>query len=151
MRQLVGLTCVICGKKIGSVTLGRFCPECGCPVHNNCMIGGQGDLAEPACSRCGAKSESILREKALHEQHRKETGVEVSGTPAEAPMVRHRTGMLLRLLVGGMVCGVGGLIFAFVAAFNEPPSWWGAGGCLVVAVLGFTLVGIAIRSISKTR
>ena len=63
LPQLVGMSCAVCGQRIGSTIDGRFCGGCGNPVHDRCSS----DAALPAsnddllsaddvaeCPRCGA-------------------------------------------------------------------------------------------------
>jgi hypothetical protein len=69
MRQLVGLLCVLCGKPVGSIVEGRFCPGCGCPVHDQCILPAEGRAPEYAgCRHCGAQSDAVEREQDLHRQ-----------------------------------------------------------------------------------
>lgn len=65
MRQLVGLSCVVCGKAVTSILEGRFCRSCSCPVHNQCarLAVERGIVA--GCSDCGATPEQVQAEKAL--------------------------------------------------------------------------------------
>jgi hypothetical protein len=51
MRQLVGLPCVLCQKKIDSITEGGFCPECGSPVHCQCLK--PDSTSSACCPACG--------------------------------------------------------------------------------------------------
>jgi hypothetical protein len=74
MRQLVGLTCVLCRKSIGSIVDGRFCDSCRCPVHVRCTDAVRDSGQAKSCSACGATHEDIAQEKAHHredEQQRK--------------------------------------------------------------------------------
>ncbi len=63
MRQLVGLSCVLCGREIGSIVEGRFCPACGCPVHKNCAGRAADDRTAEGCPTCGAKPADVRREE----------------------------------------------------------------------------------------
>ena len=73
MRQLVGQLCVICGKKIGSIVDGRFCSECGCPIHGKCAQPGATADETVRCPVCGAQKADMEREQALHHRDAEET------------------------------------------------------------------------------
>jgi hypothetical protein len=60
MRQLVGSTCVRCGKRIGSIVEGGFCPECRAPVHFKCAQDTRPAPGLEHCPGCGAKTQAIL-------------------------------------------------------------------------------------------
>jgi hypothetical protein len=73
MSQLVGSTCVLCGKTIPSICDGGFCPSCGCPVHARCATGDPG--RSDGCRTCGApiqivreREQQQLAEAAQHER-----------------------------------------------------------------------------------
>ena len=36
--QLVGQSCVHCGERIACVVGARFCPDCGLPAHDDCVM-----------------------------------------------------------------------------------------------------------------
>jgi hypothetical protein len=71
MRQLVGVTCVRREQRIGSIVEGRFCGECGCPVHNACVPPLPVRAAVGTCSACGAPTKYVEQEArqigAVHE------------------------------------------------------------------------------------
>jgi hypothetical protein len=69
MRQLVGLSCVLCGERIGSIIDGRFCESCGCPIHNKCVRPTGDADRDSRCATCGANREHATREQALHQEH----------------------------------------------------------------------------------
>src|SRR5262245_51400138 len=64
MRQIVGLRCTICGKRISSIIEADFCPECHSPVHNNCAA--EKISALESCAKCGSP-------RALAEASRRDT------------------------------------------------------------------------------
>jgi hypothetical protein len=68
MRQLVGLSCVLCQKSIPSVVEGRFCDACHCPVHVQCARRGLATAQAPGCTTCGATAEDVAHQKQLHRQ-----------------------------------------------------------------------------------
>ncbi len=64
MRQLVGLLCVRCGERIGSIIDGKFCPSCGCPMHNRCLQPSGSDQANSSeCPTCGAARRDVRRDQ----------------------------------------------------------------------------------------
>jgi hypothetical protein len=76
--QLVGQACAACKGRIGSELDARFCPSCGCPVHDNC----RGAATEPGgCPACGAPAAEVERwrgaadEQALREAPADPVGV----------------------------------------------------------------------------
>jgi hypothetical protein len=60
MRQLAGSTCVICRKSVDSVVVGRFCPGCDRPVHNDCIYPPPPLEADGKCPVCGADERHII-------------------------------------------------------------------------------------------
>lgn len=73
MRQLVGESCVLCRGRIDSVIEGRFCRQCGCPVHNTCVAQAIASPLEGRCTKCGSRQEDAQHEQALHAGHEKES------------------------------------------------------------------------------
>lgn len=51
--QLVGETCVLCNKRIGSIIEGEFCAACGTPIHHQCVQAASERRNATGCSRCG--------------------------------------------------------------------------------------------------
>jgi hypothetical protein len=70
MRQLVGLSCVLCRERIGRDLDGRFCESCGCPVHTHCVRPAEGTGGEPRCATCGAATDRAQQEQSLHRQYK---------------------------------------------------------------------------------
>lgn len=58
MAQLVGCNCVLCGERIASELDGRFCNQCGQPVHTRC-IRSPSPFAEYGCAECGIDSGEV--------------------------------------------------------------------------------------------
>lgn len=79
MRQLVGLSCVLCGKSIGSIVDGRFCQSCGCPIHAKCARSLPGGDPAQGCAACGAKADVVQREKTLHREEERQHQAEAGG------------------------------------------------------------------------
>lgn len=59
--QLVGQTCVHCGKRIPSEIDGRFCETCGAPAHDACLRPGAGT----GCRTCGAAAGAAENERVV--------------------------------------------------------------------------------------
>src|SRR5687768_6392182 len=59
MPQLVGLPCIHCQDRIWDELEGRFCPDCGSPVHRRCAHEKLETGAAVGCSTCGASIESV--------------------------------------------------------------------------------------------
>jgi hypothetical protein len=53
MQQLVGQSCVLCGRRITSELDARFCPVCKKPIHDGC-ISGELSSSSDVCPRCGS-------------------------------------------------------------------------------------------------
>lgn len=53
MVQLVGQACVLCGGRIGSVLVARFCPACSRPAHTAC-VGANNNSSVEGCPVCHA-------------------------------------------------------------------------------------------------
>jgi len=60
--QLVGMSCTLCEKTIGSIAAGKFCSLCACPVHHKCVK--QNTLRRrEECRECGTtqkKKETVI-------------------------------------------------------------------------------------------
>ncbi len=69
MRQLVGLSCVLCHDRIGSIIDGRFCEACACPIHMTCAKPVGDADGESLCATCGAACSQSTREQSLHREH----------------------------------------------------------------------------------
>lgn len=83
MRQLVDLSCALCGGRIGSVIDGRFCESCGCPVHMKCDSPAPATEQGPSCPACSARSALAEREQQLHREHAEQRKGLVSKEEAE--------------------------------------------------------------------
>jgi hypothetical protein len=59
LPQLIGLQCAACQKGITSIIDGRFCDECGNPVHQRCIAATQ-PSGEGKCSLCGGNPNSEI-------------------------------------------------------------------------------------------
>jgi hypothetical protein len=53
LPQLVGLPCVCCHKVVASVSEGLFCPDCGNPVHRDCLPQDAAAGEAGRCATCG--------------------------------------------------------------------------------------------------
>src|SRR4051812_12220476 len=68
MRQLVGLNCGLCDKTGDRIVEGRFCTECGCPVHKECIRPTTAEDGSKGCATCGATLRRVKTEKKLERE-----------------------------------------------------------------------------------
>jgi hypothetical protein len=59
VRQLVGLSCVMCRQTVESISEGRFCPECGSPIHLECINPPPTLEDDGTCPGCGASRQQM--------------------------------------------------------------------------------------------
>jgi hypothetical protein len=114
MRQIVGCSCVLCGKDIASIADGVFCRSCGCPVHADCL-GTRPPGA--ACETCGADAKAVARER---ERARQEPPPAAS--PAATP---HAAGSGLAVVFCSVLAGLGVLslgLYAFDVLRGPTPE-----------------------------
>jgi hypothetical protein len=125
----------MCGKPVRSIIEGRFCAECGCPVHMKCMRPVEPSVA--GCLVCGAKPEQALRELQLDQEDARTVII-------PQPMGFFAAYQLVRFMIGGVVCGFAGIGLLFWE-FSEPePSIWAIARAVLLCVLGFGLVGALV-------
>jgi hypothetical protein len=112
MHQLAGLPCVRCGKLVQSITEGRFCVKCACPVHTRCLRSADHDEIAAGCSECGATPEQQERARTVPRD-------ENPTVRATARFVKWLTVCACAVLVGFMLyCG--SLVFGFVLCVPDP-------------------------------
>jgi hypothetical protein len=109
MRQLVGLSCVVCAERIGSVIDGQFCSACGCPVHATCAKPNPDAAREAKCPNCGASAERAEQERRLHAQNAEERKGFVTSEQAE------RDGAPQPLISPSLKWGIGAIGFGIMS------------------------------------
>lgn len=96
MPQLPGQKCVRCGETIAGTLDAQFCRECGCPVHNRCMVGSSTEGG--VCEHCGTPDHVAT---AFQEQERLEWGTRTTESQRDQANSNVTWGGVL--LTGGIV------------------------------------------------
>lgn len=81
LPQLIGLDCVTCRNRIGSVADATFCEECGNPVHMRCLE-RDGVPSDVKCPICGGDPDSRIAKEVRRERIAEIKGV---STPVAPP------------------------------------------------------------------
>jgi hypothetical protein len=116
MPQLVGLECVVCGQRIGSIIDGKFCDGCGNPIHAACRI--TSPAAESAsCPQCGCNpATQIAREV---RQERKDPGGDNSQLPQQLKARQKSSGAAFGLIAVGLLNAPLSIFVAYAGLSNS--------------------------------
>jgi hypothetical protein len=154
MRQLVGLSCVRCGKPVKSIIEGRFCDTCGCPVHAQC-VRSVSDLDHASgCADCGATGEQVKFELALLQQDRAALGPQTWGEVLLGVIDTCLAAPRLALSgLTGILLFVMGVVSLILEATESVPANFAAGSmgvcAMIVASVKLLLLGYLLRPIWK--
>ena len=66
--HVAGKQCARCREAIRGILDGKFCDECGCPVHNKCAASAESDPERGTCRGCGASRSQSRRHEIAVEQ-----------------------------------------------------------------------------------
>jgi hypothetical protein len=124
VRQLVGLSCVMCRQTVESISEGRFCPDCGSPIHRECINPPQALEDDGTCPGCGATEQQVaaapVREVPVPPRQSVSTREPDAGTAnalyQQVPWHRRSENMTL-LVLAGFFCA-------------PPLLWWACFICL---------------------
>ncbi|MBX9625150.1 MAG: hypothetical protein K2X82_15190 [Gemmataceae bacterium] len=136
MPQLVGMSCVVCGKRVSSELDARFCRSCGYPVHDACAVPPPEPGPARRCRTCGASS--LVADRLVRERDEQEDAWRRAAPPPpphdiDRYLAVYRAGTFFL----GAFIGVVASIILF--SQGEP-----AGIAALAGAIGFTFFGVLI-------
>ena len=130
MRQMVGAACGRCHQVIESVVDGRFCPECGNAVHNDCQAQVPDTSPASGCAACnGDLNSDLAREFAAAQAQR---------VHAAALKVSREKWSRVRLWIMGMNAAVLWIIVGCIVLYYGRPR---VGSDAFVVAVGAVVAG----------
>jgi hypothetical protein len=121
MLQLVGQKCLICQQKLESILEGRFCEQCGCPIHNTCSERPREQRAPDSCEQCGTPRQIAVEHRAqwekTHARHDTEVRVSLGLRNIGLGLVWILGGTLASLFCTALTIGGGRYVVATGAVF----------------------------------
>jgi hypothetical protein len=129
MAQLVGQKCSLCGKAIGSVLDGAFCPACKLPYHHKCRIPEIENADPNTCRSCGSK---VQKKKTVPDSSKPK--------PVQQSVLRQvfTVARAMRWIIGGIcIIGIGILLLIDPDLRTDPRR-------LAVADIAYAFVPILV-------
>jgi hypothetical protein len=138
--------CSLCGKPIGSVLDGAFCPACKLPYHHKCRIPESANADPDICRSCGSKVQ-------------KQTVADLgSSKPKPVPQSAVRqvftVARAMRWIIGGFcIIGIGILLLIHPDLRSDPRSLGAAdiAYASVTILVGCVLFFLAYWSVKRRR
>jgi hypothetical protein len=124
VTQLVGSSCAKCRERISSIVEGRFCQECGNPIHNAC---NSMPSRKEDCTTCGCekKDPTCLDASTRNNAELPQLKITAHGVLS--------TWRLLQMLIGGTVVVGAGIVMIL----NDAGLYGIFLICVGIALFGF--------------
>lgn len=150
MPQLVGRKCTICRERIPSELDGAFCPQCGNPVHHECVKLATGSQV---CHSCGTDMRVAASVQMQEEERRQAAIKQLPPRPRLGFVKGYRYVQAGQFFFGGLIPIALGFVLLFspdMRADRNQLSQAEAVGGVMAMIAGVLMMGFGLWIARRT-